>query len=74
MSRAPTGTAQELPEVSGEAVLWDTSAPEGFQEYAWLAGEAGVITGVRRYLVKDRHLRRRQVSFMGSWRLGRPGA
>jgi NADPH-dependent ferric siderophore reductase len=69
---APTSTAQELPEVSDEAVLWETSAPEGFQEYAWLPGEAGVITGLRRYLVKDLRLSRKQVSFMGYWRLGRP--
>ncbi len=71
---ALTGTPQELPEVDDESVLWETSAPEGFREYAWLAGEAGVITGLRRHLVKDVGMSRKQVSFMGYWRLGRPGA
>lgn len=71
---ALTGAPQELPEVEEDSVLWETSAPEGFREYAWLAGEAGVITGLRRHLVKDVGLSRKQVSFMGYWRHGRPGA
>ena len=71
---APPGAPQELPEVGEEAVLWETSAPEGFQEYAWLAGEAGAITGLRRHLVQELGLSRKQVSFMGYWKLGRPGA
>ncbi|MGO1193528.1 MAG: siderophore-interacting protein [Nesterenkonia sp.] len=70
---APT-SAQELPEVDDDAVLWETSAPEGFREYAWLAGESGVITGLRRHLVKGVGLSRKQVSFMGYWRRGRAGA
>lgn len=71
---ALTGTPQELPEVDDEAILWETSAPEGFREYVWLAGEAGVVTGLRRHLVRDVGLSRSQVSFMGYWRRGRPGA
>ncbi|NES16296.1 MULTISPECIES: siderophore-interacting protein [Micromonospora] len=39
--------------------------------YAWLAGEAGVIRGLRRHLVGERGLDRRAVAFMGYWRLGR---
>lgn len=65
---------QELPEVDEDSTLWETSTPEGFREYAWLAGEAGVITGLRRHLVKDVGLSRKQVSFMGYWKQGRPGA
>lgn len=71
---ALAGTPQELPEVDDDAVLWETSTPEGFREYAWLAGEAGVITGLRRHLVNVVELSRKQVSFMGYWKLGRPGA
>ncbi|KQM84058.1 siderophore-interacting protein [Agromyces sp. Leaf222] len=53
--------------------LWDV--PEGQSLdgacYAWLAGEASVITGLRRFLVREAGLDRRQVAFMGYWRRGR---
>ncbi|MCM3656615.1 siderophore-interacting protein [Agromyces mediolanus] len=53
--------------------LWDV--PEGRSLdgacYAWLAGEASVITSLRRFLVRDAGLDRRQVAFMGYWRRGR---
>ncbi|WP_350258727.1 siderophore-interacting protein [Scrofimicrobium sp. R131] len=50
-------------------VLWETASEvESF--YAWLAGEAGVIKELRRRLVKERQVDRRQVSFMGYWREG----
>jgi len=71
---ALTGPAQELPDLDEDAVLWETSTPEGFQEYAWLAGESGIITGLRRHLVKEVGLSRKQVSFMGYWRRGRASA
>ncbi|WP_193612430.1 siderophore-interacting protein [Nocardioides lijunqiniae] len=38
--------------------------------YAWIAGESKVVTGLRRALVKDLEVDRRQVAFMGYWRLG----
>ncbi|MBZ5737872.1 siderophore-interacting protein [Nocardioides mangrovi] len=38
--------------------------------YAWIAGESQVVTGLRRALVKDLGLDRRQVAFMGYWRRG----
>lgn len=52
-------------------LLWDV--PESAQDevYAWLAGEAGVIRTLRRYLVNERGMDRRSVAFMGYWRLGR---
>ncbi|MGC4888208.1 siderophore-interacting protein [Micromonospora sp. DT227] len=50
----------EVPERSADATL-----------YAWLAGEAAVIRGLRRHLVTDRGLDRRAVAFMGYWRAGR---
>jgi NADPH-dependent ferric siderophore reductase len=39
--------------------------------YAWLAGEAGAITSIRRHLVKELGVDRRAVAFMGYWRRGR---
>lgn len=38
--------------------------------YAWIAGEAKVVTGLRRVLVAELGVDRRQVAFMGYWRLG----
>ncbi|GAA4841402.1 siderophore-interacting protein [Garicola koreensis] len=71
---ALTGSGQQLPDIDDDAVLWETSTPEGFGEYAWLAGESAVITGLRRHLVKEVGLSRKQVSFMGYWRRGRASA
>lgn len=56
---------------SGEDVA--ASAPGGHRFdglYAWIAGESGVVTALRRHLVKDLGLDRRQVAFMGYWRRG----
>lgn len=39
--------------------------------YAWLAGEAGAITAIRRHLVTELGIDRRAVAFMGYWRQGR---
>ncbi|HEU4758172.1 MAG TPA: siderophore-interacting protein [Agromyces sp.] len=56
-----------------DGILWDV--PEGTSLdgdcYAWLAGEASVIKVLRRFLVQDAGLDRRQVAFMGYWRRGR---
>jgi NADPH-dependent ferric siderophore reductase len=38
--------------------------------YAWVAGESGTVTRLRRHLVRDAGLHRRQVAFMGYWRRG----
>jgi len=38
--------------------------------YAWIAGESRLVTGLRRRLVKDLGIDRRQVAFMGYWREG----
>lgn len=40
--------------------------------YAWIAGEAGLVTGLRRVLVSELGMDRRQVAFMGYWRRGVP--
>ncbi|MFC5929121.1 siderophore-interacting protein [Cryobacterium melibiosiphilum] len=60
-------------------ILWDIPAePVAVDDaglsghlYAWLAGEASVIKGLRRFLVTDTGVDRRQVAFMGYWRDGR---
>jgi NADPH-dependent ferric siderophore reductase len=38
--------------------------------YAWIAGEAALVTGLRRALVKNLGIDRHQVCFMGYWRVG----
>ncbi|WP_286343925.1 siderophore-interacting protein [Frondihabitans sucicola] len=54
-------------------ILWEV--PEGGRLtgdfYAWLAGEAGAIKTLRRFLVSEIGIDRQQVAFMGYWRLGR---
>ncbi len=39
--------------------------------YAWIAGEAGTVKELRRYLVRDVGIDRKQVAFMGYWRQGK---
>lgn len=38
--------------------------------YAWIAGEAGRVRGLRRHLVRERGMDRRSIAFMGYWRVG----
>ncbi|MBT2387424.1 siderophore-interacting protein [Streptomyces sp. ISL-11] len=38
--------------------------------YAWIAGEAGTVRGVRRHVVGERGFDRRAVTFTGYWRRG----
>ncbi|NMO56187.1 siderophore-interacting protein [Actinoplanes sp. TBRC 11911] len=52
--------------------LWEVPEPVTGHFYAWLAGEAGVIKTLRRYLVGECGVDRGSVAFMGYWRLGRP--
>ncbi|CAA9394690.1 siderophore-interacting protein [uncultured Nocardioides sp.] len=54
---------------SGEALI-EAAPGVDADLYAWIAGEAGVVTGLRRHLVRDRGIDRRQVAFMGYWRRG----
>ena len=56
-------------EVAGDmTVAGDVTVAGG--TYAWIAGESKVVTGLRRHLVKELGFDRRQVAFMGYWRLG----
>lgn len=65
---------QPLPDPD-EELLWEVpDAPTAPGLYAWLAGEAGVITTLRRHLVKELGVDRRRVAFMGYWKIGRAEA
>ncbi|MGW3288869.1 siderophore-interacting protein [Streptomyces sp. NPDC001002] len=50
--------------------LRDASLPSG-RFYTWVAGESRLATTVRRHLVNDRGVPKRDISFFGYWRLGR---
>lgn len=68
----PDRPAVEVPEVDPD-LLWET--PTGGDRaldapYAWIAGEAGVVRQLRRYLVGAARLPRSSVTFMGYWREG----
>lgn len=55
-------------------VLWEVPEAEADAAgdlYAWMAGEAGAITALRRYLVRDLGVPREKVAFMGYWKQGR---
>ncbi len=63
--------AQPLAEDDAEGIVWDAPVVhEGSTLYAWLAGESGCIKAMRRFLVRDTGIDRRQVAFMGYWRAG----
>ena len=73
---APTPVV-EIEDVDVDAgILWEVPQEESLPRrssgvYAWLAGEAGVVKGLRRHLVQERGVDRRAVAFMGYWRDGR---
>jgi NADPH-dependent ferric siderophore reductase len=69
--RRPAASAAPLPEPGSDEVLWEAPADVVADEYAWLAGEAGVVTSLRRHLVRDIGIDRTAVAFMGYWRAGR---
>jgi NADPH-dependent ferric siderophore reductase len=78
-ARDLTGTAapaaEPLDDVDVDAgILWEVPPDDALPRsglYAWLAGEAGVVKGLRRHLVQDVGLDRGSVAFMGYWRQGR---
>lgn len=51
---------------SGESL--DSAAVD--DRYAWIAGESGMVTRLRRHLVGELGMPRAQVAFMGYWRKG----
>jgi NADPH-dependent ferric siderophore reductase len=71
----------DVEDIDTEALLWETPDYSGLGEeiaaadapaerYFWIAGESGVVTTLRRHLVKDLGIDRSQVAFMGYWRRG----
>jgi NADPH-dependent ferric siderophore reductase len=46
-----------------------TEFPAG-RPYAWIAGESSAVTGMRRHLVRERGLDKKDVYFSGYWLLG----
>lgn len=71
----------EVRDLEGEDLVWETPVYSGLGEeisepdaaadtYFWIAGESGVVTTLRRHLVKDLGIDRAQVAFMGYWRRG----
>lgn len=68
------GAGATAPDDDVDPDLWEVPAGRpGPGLYAWIAGEAGVVTALRRHLVRDLGLDRRQVAFMGYWRRGVAG-
>ena len=74
--RLAPSPAADLTDVDVDTeILWEV--PDGATVsgssgvYAWLAGEAGVVKGLRRHLVREVGVDRRSVAFMGYWREGR---
>ncbi len=64
--------ARELPALDDDELVWEVPvAGDVGGLYAWLAGEASAITTLRRHLVNELGVDRRQVAFMGYWKLGR---
>lgn len=73
--------AIEIQDADTENPLWETPVHSTLGEslestgahsdrYFWIAGESGVVTTLRRHLVKDLGVDRSQVAFMGYWRHG----
>jgi NADPH-dependent ferric siderophore reductase len=65
---------EPAPEDDDGALPWDVPVTASSSSlYAWLAGEAGIVTGLRRELVRGLRVDRRSIAFMGYWRAGRSG-
>ncbi|GGU25365.1 siderophore-interacting protein [Nocardioides albus] len=60
---------------SGEEVATETRSADATGNgedgrYAWIAGESRMVTALRRHLVNELEMPRKQVAFMGYWREG----
>ncbi|GAB3709817.1 siderophore-interacting protein [Corynebacterium nasicanis] len=60
----------ETPDYSSSGEPLDVDKRPGDGTYHWIAGEAVMVTTLRRHLVRDRGVARSQVSFMGYWKQG----
>jgi len=71
LARAAAPRPQELADVDVDReLLWDSPEDAEGEFYAWIAGEAATIKGLRRMLVSRHGVDRGRVAFMGYWRLG----
>lgn len=71
LARAAAPRAQELADVDVDVdLLWDSPDDSDGEFYAWIAGEAAMVKGLRRHLVQGCGVDRKRVAFMGYWRLG----
>ncbi|EAR25834.1 hypothetical protein A20C1_08138 [marine actinobacterium PHSC20C1] len=73
---ALAAAAQPLGDIDVDTeLLWDSPGEaSGEHFYAWLAAEASVIKLLRRFLVSEIGVDRKQVAFMGYWRDGKSEA
>lgn len=75
---SPTASTAEAE--AKDALVWETPVFSASGEpidpasptdnYVWIAGESGVVTALRRFLVKEHAMPRNQVAFMGYWKQG----
>ncbi|WP_228479236.1 siderophore-interacting protein [Microbacterium atlanticum] len=71
LAKAAAPRAQDLVDVDVDRdLLWDSPADAEGDFYAWIAGEAAMVKGLRRHLVQGCGVDRKRVAFMGYWRLG----
>ncbi|MGP6173846.1 siderophore-interacting protein [Corynebacterium sp. A21] len=60
----------ETPAFSGTGEELSPASTPATGTYYWIAGESGVVKQLRRNLVQGAGVERRQVAFMGYWKLG----
>lgn len=72
-SRVAAATATATDVERDDDLLWDVPTDDRVDGsvYAWIAGEAGCVSELRRHLVRGAGIDRRSVAFMGYWRRGR---
>jgi NADPH-dependent ferric siderophore reductase len=71
LAAAAAPRRQELADVDVDVdLLWESPEDSEGEFYAWMAGEAAMVKGLRRHLVQGCGVDRKRVAFMGYWRLG----
>lgn len=71
LAAAAAPRRQELADIDVDRdLLWDSPEDSEGEFYAWIAGEAATVKGLRRHLVQGCGVDRKRVAFMGYWRLG----
>lgn len=68
-SAQPTGAERAVAEWADDQ---GRSAAGDPNFYAWIAGETGTTTRIRRFLTTEAGIPKEQVSFLGYWRVGGP--